>query len=221
MAKSSKVVRGIATNKQMKEQRRAASAARQRNQRLLWIGAALALALVMGVIVWTNVRNQQPVAGEDKLASQGNMHIDQGTVSPITYNSTPPTSGPHYPNLVTWGIYDTPLPYEHLVHNLEDGGVVVYYQCREPSGRGCPEMVAELRAVVQPYLDADRNVVMVPNDPTWTDGGSVPRHKDMGAPIALTAWQRLLKLDTVDVAKINAFIERYEGLDHHSPLGEG
>ncbi|MEZ4619774.1 MAG: DUF3105 domain-containing protein [Caldilineaceae bacterium] len=37
----------------------------------------------------------------------------------------------------------------------------------------------------------------------------------MGATIALTAWQHILKLDEVDGDKIRAFIERYEGIDHH------
>jgi hypothetical protein len=37
----------------------------------------------------------------------------------------------------------------------------------------------------------------------------------MGAAIALTAWQKLLMLDAVDAGKIRAFIERYEGIDHH------
>lgn len=217
MAKNSQAARGIPSNKQMKEQRRAAAEARRRNQRLIWGGVGLVLALVVGVIVWNTIRNQRTVAGEEKLAAQGNLHIDQGTVSPIPYNSTPPTSGPHYPDLAAWGLYDAPVAYEHLVHNLEDRGVVIFYQCPN----GCPEIVAQLEAIVQPYLDDNRNVILVPNDPTWTNGGPVARHQDMGAPIAVAAWQRLLKLDTVDAARINAFIERYEGIDHHSALGEG
>jgi hypothetical protein len=52
----------------------------------------------------------------------GNQHIDV----PQTfddYNSTPPTSGPHYGQLAAWGVHEQPLPNELQIHNLEDGGV--------------------------------------------------------------------------------------------------
>ncbi len=151
------------------------------------------------------------VLGEQTFAMQGNLHIAHGQFSPTPYNSTPPTSGPHYPDIVAWQLYEQPFPYEQLVHNLEDGGVIIYYQCAEP----CPEIVEQLRTLVQPYQEAGRHVVVAPNDPTWTLIGDVKPHADMGAPIALVAWRKLLKLDAVDVEKITQFIEAFEGIDHH------
>ncbi|MEZ4679720.1 MAG: DUF3105 domain-containing protein [Caldilineaceae bacterium] len=191
--------------------RREKAAQQRRNQNLIIGAAAAVFVLVIGFVIFLQVRNAQPVAGEEALATQGNIHIDFGSISPIAYNSTPPTSGPHYDNLVAWGIYNEPQRYEHLVHNLEDGGVIVYYQCAD----GCPETVANLEELVRPYVDRGAHVVMVPNDPTWSINGSQPLHQDMGATIALTAWQHILKLDEVDGDKIRAFIERYEGIDHH------
>jgi hypothetical protein len=76
-------------------------------------------------------------------------------------------------------------------------------------------VVAELEEILQPYLDADRHVVLARNDPTWVEGASQPLHKDMGARIALTAWRKLLLMDEVDAETIRTFIERYEGIDHH------
>ena len=151
------------------------------------------------------------VVGERTYPMQGNLHINHAESSPVAYNSTPPTSGPHYPNIVAWQSYDEPFAYEQLVHNLEDGGVIVYYQCEEP----CPDLVAQLTDVVQPYMDNGRHVVLLPNDPTWTQSGNGPRHEDMGAVIAVTAWQKLLKLETLDPEKIEQFIDSYEGIDHH------
>jgi hypothetical protein len=104
-----------------------------------------------------------------------------------------------------------PIRYEQLVHNLEDGGVIVYYQCEDE----CPELVEDLTRTVEPFVNAGRHVVLAPNDPTWTVNDSQPLHKDMGAPIAVVTWQHLLKLDEYDHDKIRAFIERYEGIDHH------
>jgi uncharacterized surface protein with fasciclin (FAS1) repeats len=151
------------------------------------------------------------VVGEQTFAMQGNLHIAHGQFSPTTYNSTPPTSGPHYPDIVAWQLYEQPFPYEQLVHNLEDGGVIIYYQCAD----ACPDLVEQLRTLVQPYQDVGRHVVVAPNDPTWTLIGDVKPHADMGAPIAVVAWRKLLKLDTVDVEKITQFIEAFEGIDHH------
>ena len=97
------------------------------------------------------------------------------------------------------------------MHNLEDGGVVVYYQCAD----GCPEVVDQLKQLVQPYIDRGDHVVLTPNDPTWAPNGGTPLHSDMGARIAVTSWQHILKLENVDSNKIRAFIEHYEGIDHH------
>jgi len=199
-----------------REQLREAAAVRRRRQNVMvGAGVAVLIAIVIGA-VWLNLRGNAPVVGEQSFATQGNVHIALGTVSPVAYNSTPPTSGPHYENLAGWGAHDEPVQYEHLIHNLEDGGVIVYYQCPE----GCPEVVDELTAVLSPYWDQGRHVALAPNDPTWTVGGSQPLHADMGALIALTAWQKLLKLDAMDADTIRAFVEHYEGIDHH-PVGGG
>lgn len=209
MASRAKVAKGVAGKQSVREQ----TAQRRRNQNLILAAGAAVFVILIGFVVYLNVRGEQPVAGEEQLASQGNTHIDFGSPSPITYNSTPPTSGPHYGNLVEWGIYDEPQRYEHLVHNMEDGGVIIYYQCPE----GCPEVVEQLKEIVQPYISQGRHIVLTPNDPNWSINGSQPLHQDMGARIALTAWTRILKMDEVDDGAIRAFIQRYVGIDHHVP----
>ena len=180
-------------------------------QNLYLIGGGVALVAIVALVIYTNIRNTVPAGDEESWPTQGNTHIPQGSASPIEYNTTPPTSGPHYPGLAPWDIYDEPVRYEQVVHNMEDGGVIVYYQCEE----GCPELQEQLAEIVQPYVSSGRHVLMMPNDPSWTAFGSQSVHKDMGARIALTAWQRLDKFDEFDAARIRAFIERYEGIDHH------
>lgn len=153
----------------------------------------------------------EPVAGETLQPMQGNIHIANNEISPVTYASTPPTSGPHYPNLAPWQVFEEPWRYEQLLHNLEDAGVVIYYQCPE----GCPELVQQLRDLAQPLIDGGRHVLVAPNDPAWTTPTGDQPHQDMGAQIAVTAWRRTLKLDAFDADQINAFIEAFEGIDHH------
>ena len=192
---------------------REVAAQKRRNQNLMLIGGAALFVVLIGLVVYLNIRGQQPVAGEETFSSQGNSHIEFGDPSPLAYNSIPPSSGPHYGNLVGWNVYqkDNPQRYEHLIHNLEDGGVVIYYQC----DADCTELVQQLSDIVDPYLKAGKHVVVAPNDPNWTINNSQPLHQDMGARIALTAWTKQLKLDDVNADTIRAFIDRYVGIDHH------
>lgn len=187
------------------------AAKRRRITQFFVIGGAAILVLLVVFVVYQNIRSTGPAGGEQVAATQGNSHIPQDTIAPIQYNTTPPTSGPHYGGLAPWGISTQPQRYEQVLHNLEDGGVVVYYQCAD----GCPDLIDQLAGVVKPYADQGRKVMLVPNDPAWTDGGSQPLHKDMEARIALTTWQRIDKFEDFDADRISRFIDRYEGIDHH------
>lgn len=184
---------------------------RRRNANTFVIGFAAFLVLITAGVIFLSIRGQGAAGAEEVAPTQGNAHITQDTIAPIKYNTTPPTSGPHYGGLAPWGISTQPQRYEQLLHNLEDGGVVIYYQCAD----GCPDLVDQLAAVVKPYADQNRKVVLLPNDPTWTDNGTQPLHKDMDARISLTTWQRIDKFDDFDAERVRSFIDRYEGIDHH------
>lgn len=175
---------------------------------LLIIGGAL-LALLIGTAVFFNVRGARPVEGEIRFQAQGNVHIEEGQANSFAYNSTPPTSGPHYGSMAPWGIRNEPVPYEYLLHNLEDGGIVIYYQCDD----NCSELRQTLEEVVDPYVRAEQRVVLVRNDPTWSN--DVAGHVSMETPIAVTAWTRLLPLETVDADRIRGFVSKYMGIDNH------
>lgn len=202
-----------ATRRPNRQELREIAARRRRNSQLMLIGGGILLLVLVGAVIYLNIQSTLPVGEEETLPTLGNTHIAQGSASPIAYNSTPPTSGPHYPGLAPWAVYQEPIRYEQLVHNMEDGGVVVYYQCPD----GCPELVDQLDGLIRPYVESGRHVVMLPNDPTWmgSEGSVTPLHQDMGARIALTAWQKIDKFDEFDAERIRSFIERYEGIDHH------
>ena len=195
-----------------RKERQEQMAKKKRTQNILVYGGGAVVALLLIYIVYLGVRPAQPVGQEQVFATQGNAHIADGSRSPTVYNSTPPTSGPHYAGLAPRGSYTRPFPYEQVLHNLEDGGVVVYYQCAD----GCPDLVAQLDSVVQPYLSQNKHVVLVPNDPAWTNDGTATWHIDMGSRIALTAWQRLDRFDDFDAERIRQFIDAFEGIDNHA-----
>ncbi len=89
--------------------------------------------------------------------------------------------------------------------------MAIYYQCED----GCPELVEQLETVIEPYLDGGENVILLPNDPSYRTDTGETLHEDMGNRIALVAWQRLDKFDEFDVDRVRAFVEQYEGIDHH------
>jgi len=50
------------------------------------------------------------------------------------WNSSPPTSGPHFGQTAVWNFYDEPVPLVQSTHNLEHGGVVIHYGPDVPEG---------------------------------------------------------------------------------------
>jgi hypothetical protein len=178
-----------------KEQQRARLASRRRRSRLktaAWVGGIAALLLL---VVFLAVNRAVNRPGEP-VPDMGNMHIEEGTRSPLAYNSTPPTSGPHYGSLARWGIHGEPIPDELQVHNLEDGGVGVWYDCPD----GCPELVSQLQSVVERYHEG---VLMAP-------------YPGMETRIALTAWNRIDQFDEFDEERVVRFIRAFSGADHHA-----
>ena len=183
--------------KQEAIEQRALEKRRERHQRLamrLSLYAAVSVALLFSAywaygkltekITWTNV------------SILPSPHVPLGTPHP-PYNSDPPTSGPHTDELAPWGVHTEPIPKETQLHNLEDGGVVINYSCRD-----CPELVERLKAIAGRYA----RVVLAP-------------YNGLDRKIALTAWGKIDKFDEFDEARIFKFIKVHIGIDHHHDGG--
>ena len=69
------------------------------------------------------------------------VHIANPAATPKEWNSFPPTSGPHFGQWVIWGEYDEPVRLAQAVHNLEHGGIVMYYGSDVPD-----EEITKLRS---------------------------------------------------------------------------
>jgi hypothetical protein len=164
----------------------------RRSRRGVAAGVSIVAAVVVAAVVWFAYQAAADKPGE-RFADLGNEHIQTASEPHTPYNSDPPTSGPHLPYIAPWGIHTRPIPLELQVHNLEDGGVVVQYNCE------CPELVEKLRGIVRRY---DKQVLLAP-------------YPSMKSRIALTAWTRLDHLDEFDERRIVRFIEAYRGIDHH------
>jgi len=178
-----------------KGDRRARAPRRVSRQRRTVIAVSVAV-LAAAVVGYFAYRAQANLPGA-QFPDQGNLHVASPDTPHEQYNSDPPTSGPHLPYIAPWGVHTRPIVRELQVHNLEDGGVVVQYNC------DCPDLVAKLKAIVDRY---DRQVILAP-------------YPTMQSRIALTAWTRLETMDNVDEARIERFIRAYRGIDHHPPGG--
>jgi hypothetical protein len=108
---------------------------------------------------------------------------------PPSYNSDPPTSGPHGGS-VPCGVRSDPVPDPPQVHALEHGAVMVQYRPEDLSS-------AEVRSV-EGFGQREHEVMVAPR-PDSTD------------PVEVTAWTKLLALDRVDSEKIQVLIDRYRG----------
>ena len=165
-----------------------------------------------------------PIAAADTspgtlLPSLGNAHVESVDAPHPPYNSDPPTSGAHLKYVARWDVHSQPIPKELQVHNLEDGGVIIQYNCPE----ACPELVAKLEAIFKRYRQMSNDEVpehVRQKNPYLRSKYHhlvLAPYPGMDATIALTAWQRIDKFDAYDEQRIIRFIEEYVGIDHHPP----
>lgn len=98
-------------------------------QLLTWIGG-IAVVAIVGIFAWFLLQKatapEKPKPGKE-VAELGRQHVTD--ISSITYNSNPPTSGPHFEVWAKKGAYSDVISDGHLIHSLEHGYVVLSYNC--------------------------------------------------------------------------------------------
>ncbi|MEX2136206.1 MAG: DUF3105 domain-containing protein [Chloroflexota bacterium] len=185
-----------------------AGTSRTLDWRLLAIGGILVLGVVILLLVFLfgGGGNTDPGATGLRQVNAGNTHIEEGTQG-TGYTSVPATSGQHWSTANSpgpWGVYPTAQDEERMLHNLEHGGIVIWYQ---PALLGVEDL-ATLTQFVQQQITTERfKMILVP----WSGA-------NFNHPIAVTAWDWLLYLDTADLDKVRAFSDAHYG-DAPEPLG--
>ncbi len=123
-------------------------------------------------------------------------HIKLGTK--VTYNSDPPTSGPHYPDWAKSGVYDKPVDDRFLVHSLEHGYIIISYDCQTSqnplSFSDCSSLKKQLSDIAQEKKLWKLIVV--------------PRPK-LDTKIALTAWTHLDNMNRLQTEEVKGFIDEF------------
>jgi hypothetical protein len=122
-------------------------------------------------------------------------------------NTNPPVGGPHWSGRCAddpasspafcgparWGVYRDDWAPETLVHNMEHGGVVIWYNTTDQ------DVIDALEALVTKHVEDDDLVVLAP-------------YPDMEAEtVAITSWTRIDKFaaSEYDDARIETFLDAH------------
>lgn len=168
---------------------------REKNKRqklvsgLTWGGIGLAVLVVIGLMVWQGIK---PAAGESVPIMVSEPHIPADS-DPGKYNSDPPTSGLHFAEEAQAGFYDENIftyPAGYLVHNLEHGYVIIWYNCDLLDESACSELKSQIRSVMD-----DLGGVKLIAYP-WNS---------IDVPLVMTSWGRLQRFETFDADQVKSF----------------
>ena len=172
---------------------------------LVWLAIVL---IISGAIYWFAKGSQEKAALRKiyavNIEDQGRTHINVGASHPA-YNSNPPTSGWHYEEWKTKGLYKEQQPDEGLIHNLEHGYIWISYR---------PDSDSEIINQLENFYGFGKKIIVEPR-------------KENDKVIALAAWGWLDKFDpesneklsSDELKRIDDFIDKYinQGPEPNAP----
>lgn len=212
-----------------------------------WVIVSVAAVLIIAFLAWLFIESSKPAPGEKfdyncdnfidfsqldnpNISDKCRVHVSEGTK--VNYSTNPPVFGPHYSSWITKGFYEEPRPDGNLVHSMEHGYVIIWYNC-ERKGIGfrgwgiVGTAYAQALGMTQGYEGSAS--ASLESMPEAFRNGSCNNLKDqlkqiyqsnqhklivvprvgMDSPIILTAWNRMEKLNSFDSNKIKAFIDGF------------
>lgn len=186
-----KTSRQIQREKQKRQQRL--------RQVLIYGGIGVAVVAVLAGVIFlgTNQPASAALLG-DAVAIPSRDHVPANTV-PGPYNSNPPAGGSHFDTDFSAKFYQEsdlaslpPHPEGYLVHSLEHGYVIFWYNC-QVANTDC----AALKQTIQSVMDQTGGTKLIAFP--WSS---------MDTSLAMTSWGRILKFTKPDAALMKQFVER-------------
>jgi hypothetical protein len=114
----------------------------------------------------------------------------------IAYQHDPPASGPHYPAVLQYGLYEgEDVHAGYWVHSLKRGAIVILYKCDQP----CPDLVRSLGDMLDVFPETkwgNRKIVIAP-------------YSQMDVPLMAVAWNVQMPLDRFDPQALIDFYARH------------
>jgi len=181
--------RKIRENRQTKKQQQ------KKRSLLIWGGIILVVVVLIAFILWDAFR---PSAGEIvPIMSNASDHVQEG-FDPGSYNSDPPTSGPHYAEEFDAGFYDVnspeaqvPYPDGYLVHNLEHGYVIYWYNCELLVKSECDTLKKDIQESMN--NNGSRKLIAFPR-------------VTLDMPVVLTSWGQMLRMENFNARDAKNFV---------------
>ena len=158
----------------------------------VYIGGAL-FAIILLVILFSIDFNPVGVRVD---AMPDRSHVPEGT-DPGPFNTNPPSSGPHYANHFSSKFFDEnsfEFPEGYLIHNLEHGYAIFWYNCELLSAEECSLLKSEILGVME-----KANMYKVIAYP-W------PK---IDVPVVITSWGRMLSMEKFDPELALAYVKKY------------
>jgi len=187
----------------VREERRKKLQRQQRTSQLWWGGGIALVVSLLGFLIWYTNR---PLLGEEIPVTGESSHVPENNPLP-PFSTDPPTSGTHFPTWWEAGFYDenspevtgVASPAGYLVHNLEHGHVIFWYNCTLVTPEECDTLKGQLRTVIE---GANTNkVIAFP----WAT---------TDVPVVATSWGQMLKMGTFDPQLAAEMIRRNR---NHAP----
>lgn len=185
---------------------------RHRRKRLIRYGSAIAIATVSFIFIIGLFLPGASLGGGgqsggglfgggapdgpgERIDEAGRGHISVGSAHD-PYTSVPATSGQHYASPlapVRWGVHKDALEPEEYVHNLEHGGIAIFYDCPD----GCDLIRQQLTDLVDEAVKNGGKVLLAP-------------HSGTGATVSVAAWTFIDQFDFFDEDRIRDFVNSHE-----------
>jgi hypothetical protein len=175
-----------------------------------WIAIGVfAIAIIGGGVFWWQMsgaeseflalakQGQAAMSRIKTVPTAGGGHLKPGEGH--RYNDRFPTSGIHAPQWTKTGVHDRPQPPTGLVHALEHGNIVIYY---DKPGAEAHKTMAEWTSLYGGQWDG---IVVTP----------MP---GLGQKIVVTAWTKRLDLERFDAPAIAAMIDAFRGRGPEHPV---
>lgn len=168
---------------------------KQGKTRLNLLSLIIAAIVAIGVVTISRAQQVPPnlPEGVEYYENDGHEHLSEGKRS--FYSTDPPTSGPHDPSWLPPSIYkaEETRP-ELLVHNLEHGNIVIYFN---------PDIL--------PKADIEWLIQLARQYLGQWDGVLMVTRADKKHPLILSAWRANLRLEGLDKKRVLGFVDFFRG----------
>ncbi len=170
---------------------------------LLLGGGAVIVIFIVALLIQSSSQAAPPVAlMGTPVPNLSRDHIPN-TQDPNPYSTNPPSGGHHFDTTLPAKFYQESdlaslpkYPEGYLVHNLEHGYVIFWYNCAVP-GTDCAALKQSIQNVMNKY-GGDKLIAF-----PWSS---------LTVPLAMTTWGQVMYFQKVDEALMGKFVQtnRYQ-----------